>query len=100
MSELPRVLVYNKIDRLDEAEQRALLRRDPDAVLVSATTRETTRALVARLAEELAARWDAAARPPPSTADLGEVPEDSEERPTVHADTLDALMDLRGKRAH
>ena len=59
------------------------------------TARETTRALVARIAAVLAERWEAAARPPPSTSEL---PEDSEERPTVHADTLDAMLDLRGNR--
>jgi GTP-binding protein HflX len=95
LAELPRLLVYNKVDLVDETAKRALLRKDPDAVLVSATARETTRALVERIAQVLAERWDAAARPPPSTSEL---PEDSAERPMVHADTLDAMLDLRGSR--
>ena len=100
LAELPRVLVYNKCDLIDPMLRRELERRDPGAVFVAATVRETTRALVARVAEELAARWDAAARPAssamPSSPDL---PFDLEDRPEIHADTLDAMMDLRGKRA-
>lgn len=96
LGELPRLLVYSKVDLVDTQTRRILERMDPDAVFVNATVRETTRALVARIAEALAARWDAAARPPPSEAELAL---DSEERPVHHADTLDALMSLRGKRA-
>ncbi len=101
LDELPRILVYNKVDLVDATAQRALLRRDPDAILVSATARDTTRDLVAKIAEVLAERWELAARPPPSATALPDDPEDastSEQRPIVHADTLESMLDLRGSR--
>jgi GTP-binding protein HflX len=49
--EIPRVLVLNKIDRLDEEERVALARRFPDALLVSARTGRGLDGLRARLAD-------------------------------------------------
>src|SRR5690606_14804621 len=50
---------------------RALLqRRYPDAVLVSALDRESTRPLLARIAAELAERWDESAKVPESVRSL------------------------------
>jgi GTPase len=54
---VPRLLVFNKIDLVAPAEAHALGKRNPDAVCVSATHSETTRALLARIAELLAHRW-------------------------------------------
>jgi GTP-binding protein HflX len=48
-----RLLVMNKIDLLDAEEQRELALRHPDAVLVSAETREGLDALKARIAEAI-----------------------------------------------
>lgn len=38
LGDLPRILVYNKADRLSSAQQRFLIDREPDAVIVSAHT--------------------------------------------------------------
>jgi GTP-binding protein HflX len=64
LSEIPRIVVYNKIDLLEWPHLRALEREHPDAAFVSATRRETTRPLIERLAQELAAKWDASAKGP------------------------------------
>ncbi len=51
------ILVYNKVDKLDP-EPRRLLGHRADAVLVSATAPETTKPLLATIAERLQSRWD------------------------------------------
>ncbi len=48
----PSVLVFNKCDLVESDDQRALMKRYPDAALTSATTGEGMDALVARIAEE------------------------------------------------
>ena len=58
IDQLPRLVVYNKIDRLPLATRLALA-REPGAVAISALERATTQELVSRIAVELAA----AARP-------------------------------------
>jgi GTP-binding protein HflX len=55
--EIPRLLVYNKIDLLPSAEAIALRKSRPDALFVCARNRETTRALLDRIADLLAERW-------------------------------------------
>ena len=60
LAELPRLLVLNKVDRLAPLELEGLRRELPDAVLVSATQRSSTEPLLARIAAELAERWEAA----------------------------------------
>jgi GTP-binding protein HflX len=72
LAEIPRLVVFNKIDAADPLHLRALGRQVPDAEFVSATRRETTRPLIERLAQELAEKWDASAKgpsvePPPTT---------------------------------
>ncbi len=62
--EIPRLLVFNKIDLIEPSELRALERRHPEAAFVSATHRETARPLIDRIALELAAKWDASAKGP------------------------------------
>jgi GTP-binding protein HflX len=64
VAELPRLLVFNKVDLLDPAHLRLLERTDPDAAFVSATHRETTGPLIDRIARELADKWDQSARGP------------------------------------
>jgi GTP-binding protein HflX len=64
LAEIPRLVVFNKIDAADPLHVSALRRQYPDAEFVSATRRETTRPLIERLAQELAAKWDASARGP------------------------------------
>jgi GTP-binding protein HflX len=62
--EIPRLLVFNKIDLLEPSERRLLERSHPEAVLVSATHRDTTRPLIERIARELADKWRRSARGP------------------------------------
>src|SRR5581483_11689834 len=58
LEDVPRVLVYNKVDLLEKLQAMSLARANPDAVLVAATDRETLRPLIERIAKELASRWD------------------------------------------
>jgi GTP-binding protein HflX len=77
LAELPRVVVYNKIDLLDPAALRRLERSDADAVFVSAKHRETTGPLIDRIARQLADRWDQSARGP-SVSPVAPLQDDSE----------------------
>jgi GTP-binding protein HflX len=61
---IPRILVFNKVDRLAPDEGRRLLFGYRDAALISATERESTRALLAKIADRLKSRWDEAAMVP------------------------------------
>jgi GTP-binding protein HflX len=62
--DVPRVLVFNKVDLLEPLALRAIERAHPDAAFVSATHRETARSLIERIAHELAGKWDASAKGP------------------------------------
>jgi GTP-binding protein HflX len=64
LRELPRLLVLNKIDRVGDAERGWLQRAHPEAALVSATHRETTRPLIERIAHELEEKWQRSAKGP------------------------------------
>jgi GTPase len=64
LCDLERLLVLNKVDMVEPAQCRTLTRSHPDAVLVSAQSRETTRPLIERIARELAAKWEASAKGP------------------------------------
>jgi GTP-binding protein HflX len=57
-SELPKVIVLNKIDRLDPLARRRLANRFPDAPQVSALTGEGLEELRAELAHRFDARWE------------------------------------------
>ncbi|XXX77855.1 GTPase HflX [Sorangium sp. So ce134] len=61
---IPRILVFNKADLIAPEEGRRLLLGHPDAVLLSATDRETTRELLTKLADRLKSRWEEAATVP------------------------------------
>ena len=100
--EIPRLLVFNKVDLLTPLERRVLERSQPQAVLVQATGRDTVRALIERIARELAGKWDAAAKGPsliPADADIVDV--DPEPLPNGQPDemtTLDQMLRAAGKR--
>lgn len=64
LHDIPRILVYNKADRVGVDASRRLVARQPDAVSVSALQRETTRTLLDMIATRLQARWAAAATVP------------------------------------
>jgi GTP-binding protein HflX len=61
---IERLLVFNKIDLLEPSELTALKRRYPAAATVSATNRDSTRALLERIARALAEKWEASAKGP------------------------------------
>jgi GTP-binding protein HflX len=56
--DLPRELVLNKIDRVDQVGRRRLANRFPGAPQVSAVTGEGLEQLRARVAERFGARWE------------------------------------------
>ncbi|MRG97606.1 GTPase HflX [Polyangium spumosum] len=60
LSSIPRILVFNKVDLVEKGEAKRLLFGHKGAVLVSATSRETTRALLATIADRLKDRWEQA----------------------------------------
>jgi GTPase len=64
LAAIPRVVVFNKVDAASLVALRSLRREYPDAEFVSATDREATRALIDRLARELAEKWQASAKGP------------------------------------
>jgi GTPase len=71
LDRIPRLLVYNKVDRLDADAARALKFRE-DVLPVSATNQQSLQPLLRQIAVELTARWEAAAvrySPPVSEVD-------------------------------
>jgi GTP-binding protein HflX len=96
LERLPRLLVFNKVDLVPAEERRRLLLGHRDALLVSATDRESTRPLLARIAERLRDRWANAALVPEY-----EVEDDGAEALDVAPPAegeLTTLADLLGKR--
>ncbi|HEX9295349.1 MAG TPA: GTPase HflX, partial [Polyangiaceae bacterium] len=71
---IPRLLVFNKIDLVAPVEAQALRRNHRDALFISATNRETTRALLDRIAELLAEKWTESSRVPAAETEI--TPED------------------------
>src|SRR5262249_43961517 len=57
LARIPRILVYNKVDLLPPEEARRLVQGRADALALSAQDRETTRALLALIADRLKDRW-------------------------------------------
>ncbi|MDI1451361.1 GTPase HflX [Polyangium sp. 6x1] len=72
LSSIPRILVFNKVDLVEKGEARRLLFGNKGAVLVSATNRETTRALLATIADRLKDRWEQARTVPAYDVDEDE----------------------------
>ena len=96
LSEIPRLLVYNKIDLVDPSELRMLERTQPAAAFVSAVRRETTRPLIERIARELAEKWDRSAKGPSVEPEGGL----DEERQQDEGEmvTLEQMLRAAGKR--
>ncbi|MBK6696317.1 MAG: GTPase HflX [Myxococcales bacterium] len=108
VGDVPRILVFNKVDRLESTERlllagaatRARAPVKAEAVVqVSARDRTTTRPLVEAIATALRERWENAAKPPPARDDLP-VREmlPWETQAPESADTLDALLLAAGRR--
>ncbi len=104
LDELPRVLVFNKADLVGGFAGKLLAKKHPDAIVVSAMERETTRPLLARIARDLAERWaESAMTPePPSVAELeSEAAPNTPDEAGGHVDqgtTLEELLRLGGRR--
>jgi GTP-binding protein HflX len=97
---IPRLLVFNKIDLVAAPEAASLRRNHRDALFVSATHAETTRALLDRIAESLSGRWERAARVPPAEV---RAPASDEEVLSLDIDehsltTLDQILGARRRR--
>jgi GTPase len=101
LSEIPRLLVLNKVDAVDRAELRMLERTYPEAAFVSAMDRESTRPLIERIARELADKWDRSARGPSVEPDEGtHVDETAADGDATSGEmtTLDEMLRAAGKR--
>lgn len=100
LSGLPRQVVFNKIDLLAPAELGRMRRSHPDACFVAATQRDTTRHLLARIAQHLSERWKLAELAPPrdepadDEASGAEAPAQEEEQLT----TLEELLSRPRRR--
>jgi GTP-binding protein HflX len=97
LSEIERVLVFNKIDLLEAPQLRTLERRNPQAVLTSAVRRETMRPLIERIARELAEKWERSAKGP-SVEPEGEVDESARQE-EGEMTTVEEMLRAAGKRA-
>jgi len=108
---IPCVMVFNKVDLLEPLEKLLLLRSNPDAIVLAATDRDSTKPLLARIAKELEERWDASARGPilspdgPSVPNLGDVSTDEvsadHDEPLEtgsQATTVEEMLAASGKR--
>ncbi|MDC3960189.1 GTPase HflX [Polyangium jinanense] len=94
LSSIPRILVFNKVDLVDKAEARRLLFGNKNAVLVSATNRETTRALLATIADRLKDRWEQARTVPAYDVDEDEASEQASEGDAADASAEPELTTL------
>ncbi len=104
LESIPRLLVYNKVDRISPPEAEALRRQHEGAMFISAIHRETTRALLDRIAELLADRWAESAHSlhqpdlAPSVDPAANAPE-IEKRGDEHAlTTLDQMLGKTRRR--
>ncbi len=100
LCDIGRLLVLNKLDRLEPAERRALARAHPDAIFVSADNRETTRPLIERIARELATKWQASAKGPSVEPSVVEDADEGAPAPTTVPEemtTLDQMLRAAGK---
>jgi GTP-binding protein HflX len=93
---IPRILVFNKADTIDKGEVRRLLLGRRDAIALTATDRESTRPLLAMIADRLKDRWTQAATVP--TYDEAPEAEGDTEAPEEDAAALTTLADMLGDR--
>ena len=107
LERLPRILVYNKVDLIEPLEASVLAKSGDGetVVLVSARQRESTRSLLAAIAEKLQDRWEASAKTP-SVADLAAVAPDAdgEDDASAHghehqATTVEEMLRTAGRRS-
>lgn len=112
LGEIPRVVVFNKSDLIGAFAGKLLAKKHPDSIVLSAMDRETTRPLLARIARELAERWEESARTPDATASSAALEELDEPEGEGHGEageghregradegaTLEDLLRMGGRR--
>jgi GTPase len=101
LDEIPRLLVYSKVDLLEPRQAATLARKEPQAILLVATQRESMRPLIARIAEMLSDKWDRSAKgalPIDDSDELEAEPVDDKPQDEHEASTLDALLRAGGRR--
>jgi GTP-binding protein HflX len=99
LDRIPRITVWNKSDLLGPREGALLVRGQPDSVLLSALSRETTRGLIEAIAARLAERWEQAASVPAlATEEPTPAPTEAREADPSETTTLDAMLEAAGKR--
>jgi len=102
LAQVPRLLVYNKIDLVDSADLRLFERANAraGAMFVSAKHRDTIRPLIDRIARELAEKWEQSAKGP--NVSPTETFEDGvDDLPPAKADdltTIDEMLRAGGRR--
>jgi GTPase len=87
LDEIPRVVVFNKADMLAPFAVKLLEKKYPNAIVLSAIERETTRPLLARIALELADRWHDSAKVPEPIPTEPMIPEED----SADGDALDEM---------
>ncbi|MFO0586384.1 MAG: GTPase HflX [Polyangiaceae bacterium] len=102
LARIPRILVYNKVDLLEPQEVRRLVQGRADAIALSARDRESTRTLLAMIADRLKDRWARAATVPSYEIDeepdaIGATPDHAAE-PDAGTDAESTLESLMGAR--
>jgi GTP-binding protein HflX len=102
LDEIPRIVVFNKADVLAPFARKLLQKKHPDAVVLSAMDRETTRPLLVRLARHLAERWDYSAKMPEPLPTEPLLPDDEAEHviegSADEGTTLEDLLRITGRR--
>ncbi len=114
LDKIPRIVVFNKADTLAPLAVKLLQKRYPEAIVLSATDRETTRPLLTRIAHDLAERWEYSAKTPElvptepmiraladrddASPDVSHAPGSADEDLNDEASTLDDLLRRSGRR--
>ncbi len=101
LEHIPCITVFNKTDLLEPLEKQLLLRSEPDAVLLSANDRASTKPLLARIAKDLEERWDASAKGPVLSPDAPVDVEiyDARQDDASEETTLDQMLAASRKRS-
>ncbi len=101
LTDVPVLRVYNKADLLAPGEGARLVDGRDDALLLSATHRETTRALLERMGDLLRPRFEAAFDDARSSEPLVDAPLEVEHEPDADAEvTLEAMLGARRRKKH
>jgi GTP-binding protein HflX len=100
---IPRILVFNKVDLIEAGEARRLTLGQANVIALSARDRESTRTLLAEIADRLKERWTQAALVPTFALEDEPEPEPDGEREASEEDgeslsTLEAMLGYRHRK--